>query len=183
MSRFLRSITGRKLLWPLLLLLIALSCRPAFEIRPNGIGYYKLGDELPEDDKKRVKGHAIRDTLFREQDFSWRAKILSFRKGPVYLEGDFTGQNRINRIRVESPALSYREELRVGMTVAELKNFAPRWFVTYLPDYGVWDLTHPDTPSIHYLVAARGEQQGEAASIQSIDALDPEAPIVMIVIM
>ncbi|MEM9987008.1 MAG: hypothetical protein AAF804_18095, partial [Bacteroidota bacterium] len=70
-------------------------------------------------------------------------------------------------------------KLRVGSQVKELKMVHQRWQVSFLADYGVYDLIDPGRSRIHYLVTAPDSPNLEP----TLTDLDPEAEVVAIVVM
>ena len=162
----------------LLFLALLPACTGRRVIRPDGLGFVRLGDPMPEPGRLRWQGRDLRDTLFLAEDFTWRAAVLQYDGGKVYIEADFLGQETVNRIRIESPELRYRRQLQVGSTVAELQAAFPEWDLTPLPAYGYLDLSPLARPSLHFLIPA---QPGEPPA--HIGDLSPETRVVAIVVM
>lgn len=161
----------------LLLLCGLLACTSKRVIRPDGLGFVRLGDPMPAPERHRWRGCDMRDTLFHADDFIWRGAVLQYPGGKVYLEADFLGQETVNRIRIESPDLHYRRDLRVGSTVAELAAAFPEWDVQSLPAYGFLDLSPLAQPSLHFLV------QPPRETVSALTDLPPATPVVAIVVM
>ncbi|RMG74730.1 MAG: hypothetical protein D6722_02095 [Bacteroidetes bacterium] len=166
----------RHLLYGLLLLSLFSACSAGRKIRPDGLSYARLGAGMPKEGRRRWRGKDVRDTLFLEEGFAWRAVVLQYPGGKVYVESDFLGQETINRIRIESPQLHFRE-LRVGSTVAELMATFPEWEVTDIPSFERLDLMPLAQPSLHFLLA---RPETIPARVKDID---PQARVVAIVVM
>ena len=165
-------------------LLLSIGCIGPKEINSNGLKYARLGMKMPEEGQKRLKGHAIRDTVFNEGGYQWRASILKFPKGKVYLEEDFTGTNTVGRIRIEAPALSFKKAYGVGTPAGNLGDLSDEWFAYYLRDYELLDFSSNEFPGLHFLVRDTkytGEQAGDV-EIQLKD-LTNTSKIVAIVVM
>ena len=107
---------------------------------------------MPQEGQKRLKGHAIRDTVFNEGGYTWRASILKLPKGKVYLEEDFTGTNTVGRIRIQTPVLKFQDAHSVGMPAKELSALSKGWYAFYLEDYGLLDFSCDEFPQLHFLV-------------------------------
>jgi hypothetical protein len=146
--------------------------------------YIRLGDPFPEEGLARYKGFHARDTLFFEGEYSWRAIVLEYPEGSVYLEEDFFGGQTLNRIRVETPALHFRKTIRVGDPVERLTELRAKWSLTWIPDYNRIDIYSPLFPHIRFL--ALPEMKDGASETEpdlDIRMLRPEARIISIVIM
>lgn len=124
---------------------------------------------MPDDSMKRLGGKSLRDTVFDQSGYSWRAKVLDYKDGKVYVEEDFWGQNQVNRIRIESQVLRAKSGISVGMTMGDLKQISTKWEALFLVDYDLLDLILPHQPSIHYLVKES----------KTLDRSSSEAPIVI----
>ena len=160
------------------------SCAARKRINDKGLKYIQLGDPMPKEGLNRFKGHSVRDTIYDEGGYRWRAMILAYKDGDVYIEEDFLGEKKVNRIRVESAELNVNKEIAVGMSFGELKTRANDWDILYLDAYGLLDVTSLSNYHIHYLIkdedipAARFEKE----KIEPNDISD-SAIIVGIVIM
>jgi len=138
--------------WLCVCLLLLSACQQHRVLVPNGLKYLQLGDPMIPPATHKLKGKFVRDTLFSEGEYSWRAAILDYPQGKVYVESDFYGQNFVNRIRVEAPQLIFRDQLYAGMTLGELAALPWEWEVYYLESYQVWDLSSPAFHNLHLLV-------------------------------
>ncbi|MEM7509643.1 MAG: hypothetical protein AAF388_01840 [Bacteroidota bacterium] len=153
----------------------------------NGISSSQIGDLMPAKGLTEWKGYSTRDTLFSEGDFSWRGLYLSYPEGYVLLEEDFSqagmpAQGFINRIRIETPQEKVLNSLQVGMSVRELKSFASKWYVLYLEDYEMVDISSEQLTGLHFLVPAEHLLTQDHASLK-MKHINKEAKIVSIVIM
>ncbi|GAB4427464.1 MAG: hypothetical protein OHK0039_45810 [Bacteroidia bacterium] len=167
-----------------MLLWLLPGCRATRQITPSGLGFIQLGDAMPAPGRARLRGHDLRDTLFNEGGFVWRAAVMQYPGGKVYIEEDFVAQQRVNRIRIESSDLRYRKHIHTGMTLGELRGYYPEWQVVYLPAYGYWDLSALARPSIHYLLPASDTTLLHGADgFIPVGALPSEARVRVIVVM
>ncbi|MEO1450954.1 MAG: hypothetical protein AAFV07_15600, partial [Bacteroidota bacterium] len=133
-------------------------CKGPYQIRDNGLSYLSLGAPMPETGTVRLKRLPVRDTVFFENDFTWRASVIKYPVGKVYVESDFLGQETVNRIRIQSPDLQLDKQFSVGDPITGLTSWAEVWDLTYLEDYGVYDLVAIDRPSVHFLVKSAQAQ-------------------------
>ncbi len=154
------------------------------EISSKGLVYAKIGAEMPQKGAKRLKGHAVRDTLFDQDGYQWRASVLKYKRGKVYIEEDFLGEGKVNRIRIETPELLFNKQYSVGMPLESLKELAEEWSVYYLEDYKLLDLTTAEFPEIHFLIHEEGyEPDGRAEQDIQLKDLTNTSKIVAIVVM
>lgn len=152
-------------------------------ITPSGLYGIKLGDRLPPIEANEFKGVPLRDTILEDQDYSWRAALMSYEEGLVYLEEDFSNGDILNRIRVETPELKLKNGLRVGKTVADLQKIKGEWFISPLQDFGVFDCYSRSFPNTHFLIPDKGMDTSDPNwQKYRIEMLDPTAPIQAIVI-
>lgn len=142
---------------------LPLSCQQHKELVPNGLKFVQVGDPMIPANKYKLKGKYLRDTVFQEEGYTWRAAILDYPTGKVYIEEDFYGRNIVSRIRIEASQLMFRQELCAGMSLEELKSLPWQWEVFYLENYKVWDLSSEAFAGLHLLVPAGS------------DFFDPEA--------
>lgn len=172
-------------LWPLVLgILVGSSlwgCTSLRTIRPDGLKHVRLGQAMPGPGNLQWKAGPYRDTLLNEGGYQWPAKILEYPNGEVWIEGDFFGADRVNRIRVESPDLHLkgRKQLAVGTPLAELRARHQRWQVSYLPGYARYDLIDPQQPNVHFLFAAPATVPDQPALDDLADTATVEAIVVM----
>ncbi|RMG18117.1 MAG: hypothetical protein D6730_23200 [Bacteroidetes bacterium] len=167
-----------------ILILLLGGCMGSKKILPRGLKYLSIGDPMPEAGTRRLKGRAVRDTLFNEGGYQWRAAVLQYKGGKVYIEEDFWGKGKVNRIRIESPELKFKREFSVGMDVEALKRLTNDWNIIYLEDYGLLDLASPLFPEVHFLVKENG-RQFSATQFEEIalEQLSDTSKIVAIVVM
>ena len=160
------------------------SCAASKRISEKGLKFIKLGDPMPAEGLKRYKGHAVRDTTYDEGGYRWRAVIMDYKDGEVYIEEDFLGEKKVNRIRVESAKLSVNKEIVVGMSFGELKTRANDWDIIYLYSYGLLDVTSVSSYHIHYLIKDEKTpaKQYEKEKIEP-DDINDDAKVIGIVIM
>ena len=150
---------------------LLVSCGGSKKISRSGLKYIQIGDPMLKEGMDHLKGHAARDTIFNEDGYIWRAVILKYNTGKVYVEEDFFEKKVVNRIRIETPDLISRKTIKVGMNFADLKALGDDWEIVYLDSYRVFDVASIDFPSIHYLVKASSvtrEQPEDTAKIVSI---------------
>ena len=156
--------------------LLFFGCGGAKKISGGGLKYVNIGDVMPPEGLNQIKGHAVRDTIFNEDGYIWRALILKYKTGKVYVEEDFFNQNLVNRIRIETPDLVSRKSITIGMNFGELKTLGDDWDVNYLESYGFFDVASIDYPSIHYLIKSN-------INTKDSEKLENDAKIVSIVVM
>jgi hypothetical protein len=154
--------------------ILLISCGGSKKITGNGLKYVRIGDPMLEEGLDKLKGRAVRDTIFNENGYIWRASILKYKTGKVYIEEDFFEKHTVNRIRVETPDLVSRKTITVGMNFSDLQSLGDDWEITYLESYGVFDVASIDYPSVHYLVKASDSSQTQPGA---------DAKIISIVIM
>ena len=160
-----------------------ISCQVHKELVPKGLKFAQIGEEMIPPDTHKLKGKYLRDTLFQEEDYIWRASILDYPTGKVYIEEDFYSQNRINRIRVEAKQFSFRKEVYPGMPISELKQLPWQWEMTYLEAYGVWDLNSAAFPRLHLLVPVDTTVFSDPFSVSSLDQLADESKVKALVFL
>lgn len=158
------------------------ACKGPYQIRDNGLSYLSLGAPMPETGTVRLKRLPVRDTVFLQDDFTWRASIIKYPQGKVYVEADFLGQEQVNRIRIQSPDLQLDKVYRVGAPIQSLSNWAEEWDVSYLDAYSVFDLVAIDRPNIHFLVQGTAAKTVSSRPRKPAD-FPPDASIYAIVIM
>ena len=152
-------------------------------VRPSGLSYAKVGSPMPKVGVKKIKGHAVRDSIFEDEDFSWRVAILNYSKGKVFLEQDFNGAERINRIRIETPELKTQQGITVGQTIADLNAITGSWYVHPLPKFNVFDFYSELMPRVHFVVSEPGRDMSDLDwEKYPISSFKPESKIVSIVV-
>lgn len=160
------------------------ACTGSKNLKDNGLSYLRLGDPMPPAGIFKLKGHAVRDTMFHQESFIWRASIIKYGEGHVYVEEDFLRNGKINRIRVQTPELRVQKEIRVGMTFAALLSMEENWDIAWLSEYELLDIISIDHPSVHYLIRDKEKASGYFLKEKILPQdVTPEAPIVAIVIM
>ena len=157
------------------------ACQSIRHIEEDGLKHVKIGMAMPGPGAKQVKKYPLRDTTLTEGGYEWYAQIYNYGEGEVWVESDFFGEDRVNRIRVQAADLFVKGsgKLRVGSRVEELKAIHQRWQVSYLADYGFYDLIDPGQSRIHYLVNAPDSPDPDP----QLADLDAGAQVVAIVIM
>ena len=140
----------------LILAMGLLSCRSSHVVRGDGLKHIRLGAPMPTPTNQQLRRVPTRDSLMREGGYEWMAKILDYEQGEVWVESDFFGEDKVNRIRIETPELYVKapDKLRVGSTVAEMKAMHQRWQVEWLAEYGYYDVIDPTYLHVHYLISA-----------------------------
>ena len=73
-------------------LFFVMSCRDSKTLFQNGLSYAHLGDVMIPAGMGHFKGHAVRDTICSENDYQWRAAVLKYPNGNVWIEEDFFGE-------------------------------------------------------------------------------------------
>lgn len=172
----------------MMLLMAALltACGPGKKIiGTSGLHAIRLGDEMPPYNVDDVKGIPITgDSIAEEGEFSWRVATLGYKKGPVYLESDFYGADNLNRIRIETPELKLRNGLRVGMTVKDLLQKSPNWYIAPLQNYGLFDFYSRRFPGMHFLIRdPKRDMSDPNWESYTPDQFAPESAIVAIVVL
>ena len=167
---------------PLILLaLLLVSCFSAHSIRGDGLKHVRLGGEMPDVDRLAFHGRPLYDTLYDEGGFQWRTVIIEYPQGKVYVEEDFFGRETVNRIRIETPDLAVKKQIRVGNTLSDLQELGLRWVVTPIPAYGRIDVS---SGSLHFLVSDAGiDADALQDRVPAFESLPPEARILAIVVM
>ncbi len=152
-------------------------------ITSKGLHSIKLGDQLPPAGANSLKGVSLRDTLLEDQEYTWRAALMEYSKGLVYLEEDFSRGEILNRIRVETPELKLKNGLRVGKTVEDLQKINGEWYINPLTEFEVFDFYTKLFPNIHFLVSDEKTDMSDPNwENYKMEMFNPEAPIVAIVI-
>ncbi len=131
----------------------------------------------------KLKGHAVRDTLCSENEYQWRASILKYKEGKVWIEEDFFGGNMINRIRIETPEIILRNGMRVGMPISALLESNSEWFVSPMPIYQKFDFYSRLLPGYHFVV----DEPGHAMDSENYEdyppsSFNPNSKVVAIVV-
>ena len=162
--------------------LVLSACTSTNKITEKGLSIAKLGGPMPTKGLAEYGGNAVRDTAYDEGGFQWRAMIVSYPEGEVFIEEDFGGQGLINRIRVETPDLKVSKNVEVGMLWKDLLPLKKNWDAIYLDAYQVWDVVFPGKRRIHYLIEE--ERELDQATIQrGYKEIAKEAKLRAIVIM
>lgn len=152
-------------------------------ITSKGLYGIKLGDQLPPPGAEKYKGVSVRDTLMEDDEYTWRAALMEYAEGLVYLEEDFSRGERLNRIRIETPELKLKNGLRVGKTVEDLRKIKGEWFINPLQKFNVFDFYTRLLPNIHFLVSDEGTDISDPDwRNYKMEMFTPEAKIVAIVI-
>ena len=159
------------------------ACQQHRELVPNGLKFIQVGDKMIPPDQAKIKGKYLRDTLFQEEDYKWRAAVLDYPTGKVYIEEDFYGQNSVSRIRVEAEQLMFRKQIYPGMNLGDLKKLPWKWEVSYLESYQVWDLNSTAFPKLHLLVPVDSSPTIEPEIVNSLDQLSNQAIIKSLVFL
>ncbi|HHG83908.1 MAG TPA: hypothetical protein ENJ82_04100 [Bacteroidetes bacterium] len=153
-------------------------------IRSDGLKAIKLGEPIPKEGTPKLSKIPLRDSIIIEGEYSWRAVLMEYKGGLVYLEEDFFGSGNLSRVRVETPELKLKNGLRVGKLVADLKAESNKWYIVPLRKYHVFDFYSRTFPRLHFLVddPARGmaDENWEAYQLEQFDL---EAKIVAIVVL
>lgn len=161
-----------------------MGCVGLKKIEPDGLSYLTIGEAMPEPGIRRLKGLSVRDTLYEADGFQWRASILRYPHGKVYVEEDFFGNGTVNRIRIESPDLKFKRQFSVGMEVVQLQKLASSWNIYYLDDYQLLDVSASNYPEIHFLVQDQALlQRRPEEDTLSLEDLNPQARVRAIVVM
>lgn len=169
---------------PLVVLALFSACVPASKtIRSDGLKAIRLGDELPAEGTPKLRKIALRDSMIEEGEYTWRAVLMEYREGLVYLEEDFYGSGELSRVRVETPELRLKNGLRVGDSVADLQSKSNKWYIVPLPEYRLFDFYSRTFPRLHFIVddPARGMEEEDWKAFQ-IDQFAPGARIVAVVV-
>lgn len=152
-------------------------------IGKDGLHAIKLGENLPAPGTESLKGVPLRDTLFRDSSYTWRASVMQYKEGIVLLEQDFFGEESLNRIRIETPELKLKNGLRVGKTVADLKKINGEWYIAPLERFKVFEFYSELFPYTHFIVSAPEMDMSDPDwRNYSMEAFQEEAKIVAIVL-
>lgn len=168
---------------PLLLggLLLLVACQGPKAISTAGLRHIQLGEQMPAPDNKQHRKVPFRDTVVQAGGYEWTARIIEYPQGEVWVESDFFGDNLVNRLRIETPELFVRktDKLRVGSTAAQLRELHPRWQVSWLDEYGYYDVIDPKNIQIHYLFPAPADAHPDP----NLSELPDTARVAAIVVM
>lgn len=156
-----------------------MGCSP-YVLKDNGFRGVELGDSFESVQNMKWKAGAKRDTIFKEGGYEWRGILLEAENGTVLVEEGFFGEQKINRIRVESDKFRTKFDINVGDPVSSLQQIPVEWILIPLPEYGKVDISSEAHPSFHFLVPWAGnESSGEI----TLTDLDQTQQVVGIVIM
>ncbi len=152
-------------------------------ITSKGLYGINLGDQLPAPGTDKYKGIPLRDTLMEDDEYTWRASLMEYKEGLVYLEEDFSRSAYLNRIRIETPELKLKNGLRVGRTVEDLRKVKGEWYINPLQKFEVFDFYTRLMPNIHFIVSDQETDMSDPDwKNYKMDMFSPEAKIVAIVI-
>lgn len=159
--------------------LLGMGCSP-YLLTDNGFRGVKLGNDFEEVEDLKWKAGAKRDTLFNEGGYQWRGIVLETESGTVLVEESFFGEEKINRIRVESDKFRTKFDIMIGDPVSSLQKLPGDWVLVPLPEYEKLDISSEAHPSFHFLIPWK--QQGATETLTLTD-LDQTEQVVGIVIM
>ncbi|MDX1906484.1 MAG: hypothetical protein SF053_05560 [Bacteroidia bacterium] len=157
-------------------------------ITDTGLPYAHIGLEIASVWPEGYQDEQVQDTVTTAGGYEWVSRTLIHDTGKVVLEGtpvsaggltdSMMNLSRINRIQISSPRYRTRLGLHVGSTVADIRQAIPdtALIVTPIPAYDMIEIWSPGT-HIYYLVPAQGQTP------QGLDALPPETPVSLIVVM
>lgn len=171
----------------ILIVLVGFGCTGKRKlITTHGIYAARLGQDMPEWGVEEVKGIPALDTVFTEGDFEWRVTRLDYKKGAVFVEEDFYNSGNVSRIRVETPELRLRNGMHVGMAVSDLSKLKQHWFISPIPNYGLWNFYSREFPRVNFIVDDPQKLKETGGNVDwetlKIADFDPEAKIRMIVV-
>lgn len=159
--------------------MVGMGCSP-YLLKDNGFRGVQLGNDFESVQNLKWKNGTKRDTLFREGGYEWRGVLLEAEDGAVLVEEGFFGEEKINRIRVESDKFRTKFDIKVGDPVSRLQQIPVEWILIPLPEYGKVDISSEAHPSFHFLVPWENrEVTGEI----TLTDLDQTQQVVGIVIM
>lgn len=173
---------NRLLILSLAMVIALTGCTSRRMISPTGLAYARIGGTMPAPGDFKVKGHAVRDTVFEDGRYEWRVAQVRYAEGMVYVEEDFYGSGKISRIRVETGQLRLRNGLQTGKTVAELSAISDDWYISPMPKYGLFDFYSRLFPRTHFVVDAPGVPTDKAWEDYRIQDFPVQSRIVMITV-
>lgn len=153
-------------------------------IKSNGLSYIKFGEDIPPVGTKSIKNYALQDSIFEDEETSWRAAVVAHKQGNVYLEEDFYTKEALNRIRIETPEFHLRNGLKVGNTLGDLLETTDKWFIIPMKKYDLYEFSSPTLyPRIHFVVDDPSvPMDGESYEDYEVGAFDTGALVKMIVL-
>lgn len=151
------------------------------KVLDSGFNCVKIGDPMLAKEIRKWKGLPVKDTMFSKDGYVWRVSMVSYPQGKVYFEEDFHGKGQINRIRIESPDISFGDSLRVGSPARDLSSFTGEWEIALLDYYLLYDVSPVQFPSIHFLIEAKEKDIWDTAT--QIECINPLGKVVAIVVM
>lgn len=160
------------------------ACTSNRRISSKGLPFIQLGESMPAEGLNSLNEHSVKDTLFDEGGYQWRATILEYETGRVWIEEDFLRKGKVNRIRVETPYFQGKKHISVGMSFKELKALKNDWNIFYLSQYGVIDVSSDSKFTIHYLLEDPSYVPDDTEQVLvPLEKVRDDAKIVAIVIM
>lgn len=159
-----------------------------YEFCFTGFNFINVGDTLAWKDLA-IPGGMVKDTVFESINFdsagndttSWVVRMIDEPDGRVYLESDFESNWNLFRFRVENPKYVLKPfDLRVGMTIGDVKAKFPNLYVGPLPEFKKIEV-YPSN-RLFFLIDDEG-YLSEATGLPSIEAIPDDAVITGIVVM
>lgn len=163
----------------MLSVLIGMGCSP-YLLKDNGFRGVELGDDFESVQNLKWRDGTKRDTAFSEGGYEWRGVLLELENGAVLVEDGFFGEQKINRIRVESDKFRTKFDIKVGDPLSKLQQLPVEWVLIPLPEYSKVDISSEAHPSFHFLVPWESTESEEEITLTD---LDETQRIVGIVIM
>lgn len=154
------------------------------KIRSGGLKYAQIGSAMPKAKMIDLAGRPASDSLLHEGRFTWRATRVDYEDGFVLIEEDFSQDDVVNRIRVETPSLKFKKGIAVGISAQDLARTAKEWTVTPFPEYQLLEAVSQKFPGIVFLLTAPHlDFQGQLPESVDIHSLPENSLLDKIVIM
>lgn len=164
-------------------------------ILPTGIPFAELGQSMELLSQTVPNPETFADSLQADGGFAWWVRALPYEGGNIFFEGEFIDErnyseeklysSKVNRIRIETPALATEEGIHIGSTFKKLmevkgdKTLTP----TPIPSLGYLDV-EDEAGHIHYLFKLDQEVfQNILEQANLLSVIPEETPVSMIVIM
>jgi hypothetical protein len=175
-------MTLRNLVFLCSSMVLLAGCASSKVLQPDGLAYAKIGATMPEPGAFKVRGHAVRDTVFEDEKYTWRVAKVAYSQGVVYVEEDFYGSGKISRVRVETPQVKLANGLQTGQQVSALLAITSDWYISPMPKFGLFDVYSKLFPRTHFVVQAPGVPLDKSWDEYKLDQFPQEAQITMITV-
>lgn len=128
-------------------------------------------------------GFPLTEEMEQQNGYSWRVCTLTYAQGVVIAESDFASQQKVNRIRVETPELKVRGGLHVGQTLADMLGKTSKWKARPFPAYQLIEMTSTKYPRMVFLLEEKGFDYSQIMEAIALEKLSSTAKLVGIVVL